>query len=68
MTRLGAERGEVRESAREQLQRWEMKAVEVHWEVEHLRWIWPLLDRIAADPRLFAALRRQQKTEAEWSV
>ncbi len=56
------------ESAREQLQRWEMKAVKVHHEVECLRSLWPLLDRISADPRLFAALRHQHKTEAKWSV
>lgn len=55
------------ETGREQLQRWEMKVVKVHREAESLRSLWPFLDRLGADPRLFAALRHQQKTEADWA-
>jgi hypothetical protein len=55
------------ETGREQLQRWEMKVVKVHREAESLRSLWPLLDRLGADPRLFAALRHQHKTEADWA-
>jgi hypothetical protein len=54
------------ETGREQLQRWEMKVVKVHGEARNLRGVWPLLDRLRADPRLFATLRHQQKTEADW--
>lgn len=54
-------------TALEQLRRWEMKVVKVHREVESLRSLWPLLDRLGTDPRLFAALRHQQKTEADWA-
>lgn len=55
------------ETARELLERWEMKVVKVHHEVQSLRGLWPLQDRLAADPRLFAALRHQHKTEVDWA-
>lgn len=56
----------MEETAREQLQRWEMKVARVHGEARNLRSSWLLLDRLYADPRLFAAVRHQHKTEAKW--
>ena len=54
-------------TALEQLQRWEMKVVKVHRETASLRGSWRMLDRLGADPRLFAALRHQHKAEADWA-
>lgn len=54
-------------TARESLQRWEMKVVKVHGEAGSLRGSWRTLDRLGADPRLFAVLRHRHKTEADWA-